>query len=110
MFNKKEIFSVKKKLKQLYMNTHPDFFVESPKQQKINQDSLSLLQNFMDDYKTENNFKLTSKSYLFQFYMKNEIDKLIQLNLKGPQPNTGSFAFLVYFFNFFKELLKNKSL
>eukprot|EP01080_Neovahlkampfia_damariscottae_P006212 gene6212-10218_t len=89
LFNKNEHFSIKKKLNQLYKNTHPDYFSDLPKQQKINQNSLSLLQSFMDDYKTENNFQLTSKTYLFQFYLKNEIENLIQLNLTGPKPNSG---------------------
>jgi hypothetical protein len=83
LLNKPELFSIKKKLNKLYLNVHPDFFVDFPRQQKINQQSLSLLQNFMEEYKAESDPQLTSKTYLFQFYLKNEMDKLIQLSLNG---------------------------
>ncbi|KAL0480007.1 hypothetical protein AKO1_007332 [Acrasis kona] len=76
--------------------THPDMFGSHPEQQKINQQSLQLLQNFLDEYKgldtsSQNDIHLTAKQYNLQWYIKKSDAQfdLIKINIKGPKPRSG---------------------
>ncbi len=103
---------LRSKIMLLYKKVHPDFFSEYPEEQKINQKSLQIFQNFLDDYQgflvnVPENQKIYKRNTFFgnryplEFYIytsstssKDELSstrtlKHIQINLVGPQPNLG---------------------